>query len=242
MTENERRQKQRLVKFRARVDELSRTAQCRQRLFVPTPGDAWRALAACFAAVTGSTGDPTALTERGEGIVATRYRVDLNEYEHWSTLLLPGDVCLGFGSRDDVVQPPACEISLSAATPAIAATARQWLVEAGAPLLGLVITATKLPPPALCETWTSKDWTVRVSSMSPGAGSEPVHELSVPHHPPGGETGGASDHPDAVQVITTLCAQLVGDGAHRSPDSFRFDTRAGFDRVCAALQEHLLRR
>ncbi|MCX5747132.1 MAG: hypothetical protein NT062_32070 [Proteobacteria bacterium] len=194
----------RLAKFRARVDELSRTAQCRQRLFVPTPGDAWRALSTCFAAVTGSADAPMVLTKAGDGIVATSYRVDLNEYEQWSTLLLPGDVCLAYGTRDDVVQPSACEISLTAATPEVAATAMRWLVEASAPLLGLVITTLQeLPAPAVCETWTSRDWTIRVSSMSPSAGRQPIHDLFVPHHRSG---PGSGARPNAHPTIPRRCS------------------------------------
>ncbi|MCX5747133.1 MAG: hypothetical protein NT062_32075 [Proteobacteria bacterium] len=45
-----------------------------------------------------------------------------------------------------------------------------------------------------------------------------------------------------MQLITRLCEQLVGPGAWSSLGQYRFATRSDFDRVCAALQEHLLHR
>ncbi len=243
----DRRQNHRLAKFNARRDQLVRTAQCRQRLFVPTPADAWHAFATCFATVTGSTEAPDVLTSGGDGVVAWRDRVDLNEYEHGSTLLLPGDVLLGFSSRDDVVQPPACELSMTAATPEVAAVARQWLLDAGTPLLPLVITTVQvLKPPALHERWTARDWTLMLSSMSPGAGREPEHQIFVPTHDVGPwmgrETECASDHPELVQLIASLCERQGLGAPPGASGDFRFASRADFDRVREALFEHLLKR
>jgi hypothetical protein len=247
VTGHERRRSLCTKKFEARRDELLRTAQSRQCLFMPEPGDIGRALIHCFAVVTGSKEDALELTDDGDGLVTTRYRVDMNEYAHGAALLLPGDVLMSYSSRDDVVAEPQCELSMVAATPEVAATARQWLVDAGAPLLGLVITTQQQhPPPELSECWTSHGWSITVSSRRPRADRDPIHQIFVPYHDVGPwlgrETENESDHPDAVKLIAALSKDLVGVPPSSSIGDFRFESRSDFDRVCAALREHMLAR
>lgn len=238
-------QRTRLAKFRARQQALFASAGVRQRLFVLTPLDAVHAFDACFVRATGSSEDSSALTDAGYGSVEWRERVDLNEYEHGTTLLLPGDVMLGYSSRDDVVAPAACEVSLTAATGEVATTALTWLADAGAPLLPFLITRTEqLEPPWFWETWTSKGRTIRVSSMPPGRGREPIHQIAVPIHDVGPwmgrETDYASDHPELVELIGALCKAQIGMECLPGNGDFRFASRSDFDRVYTALYDDLL--
>lgn len=237
--------RRRLSKLQARRKTLVATAKVRERLFVPTAGDAARAFDRCFATATGSTEPSSALTEAGYGSTDWRERVDLNEYEHGTTLLLPGDVLLGYSSREDIVTPPACEISLTAATSDAADAARKWLLDAGAPLLPFSITRTEmLEPPWFWEVWTSKGRTIRVSSMPPRIGSEPIHQIFVPSHQVGPfmgpETDSESDHPELVELIGSIAKELIGMEQAPSNGDFRFATRSDFDRVRAALHDRLV--
>lgn len=111
----------------------------------------------------------------------------------------------------------------------------------------VITTAQQLRPPELSEEWTARDWSLKVSSMRPRTGRDPIHQIYVPIHDVGPwmgrETDCESDHPELVRLIASLCEQQ-GVGVHPfgANGDFRFESRSDFDRVREALHEHLLKR
>lgn len=231
-----------LASYERRRDALFQTAQSRQRLFVPTVADASRAFEALFTSVTGAS-DPALLTESGDGLVSWSERVDMNEYEQGRNLLLPGDALLVYSWRDDIVAPPACEILLVAATPAVAADTRARLA-AVTPLLPLVIaTEERLPPPDIRERWESREWTCLVSSMkSSRAARDPIHQIYIPIHDVGPPMGRETDYEVDYPELSAMISSLRGEPASITTCDFRFATREDFDRTCTSLMERLLKR
>jgi hypothetical protein len=231
------------AEFDRRRGVVFQTGQCRQRLFVPTVLDARRAFDALFFHVTGLK-DTTALTETGDGMASWRERVDMNEYEEGVTLLLPGDVMLFYSWRDDIVAPPACEISLTASTREVADATRAQLSAIGAPLLPLVIsTQERLPPPELRERWDSRDWWCLVSSTKNSSSSTYLtHQIYVPIHDVGPPMGRETDYELDFPELGALISSLRGEPPSITTCDFRFATREDFDRVRALLLERLLAR